>query len=81
MAAMLPKAALMSDELALLEGRAFEEAAGIAGMMGAGGWMWPLILTHMGLKPARQRRLTACRPQYGAYFRIQRFHTSNPTRR
>ena len=52
MAAILPKAAFMLlDELALLEGRAHEEAAGIAGMMGAGGWMWgPLILAHMGLK-------------------------------
>ncbi len=55
MAAMLPTAAFMLlDELALLEGHAHEEAAGIAGMMGAGGWMWgQLIQTHMGLKAAR----------------------------
>jgi len=51
MAAILPKAAFMLlDELAMLEGRAREEAAGIAEMMGAGGWMWgPLILAHLGL--------------------------------
>ena len=45
---------MLLDELALLEGRAHEEAAGIAGMMGAGGWLWgPLILAHLGLSAAR----------------------------
>ena len=55
MAALLPKMAFMLlDELAVLEGRARDEAAGIAGMMAAGGWMWgPLILAHLGMGAAR----------------------------
>ncbi len=55
MATLLPKAAfILLNELALLDGRAREEAAGIARMMGAGGWMWgPLIQAHLGLAAAR----------------------------
>ena len=55
MAALLPKMAfLLLDEVAVMEGRARDEAAGIAGMMADGGWMWgPLILARLGLGPAR----------------------------
>ncbi|MDB2324190.1 ATP-dependent DNA helicase [Alphaproteobacteria bacterium] len=55
MAAILPRAAFMLlDELAMLEGRPREEAANIAQMMAAGGWMWgPLIMLHMGLTPPK----------------------------
>ena len=55
MATLLPRAAFMLlDEVASLQGRAKEEAANIAVMMAAGGWLWgPLILVHMGLTPPR----------------------------